>query len=192
MGLLTRSGEQVTNYQIWIKFFLVLSFLTLGESMQAQTLTEQTFKDIGGKETNLKKYKDHVVLIVNIATKCGYTPQLKGLESLYQKYKSKNLVVIGIPSNDFGGQTPENEEGVKEFCKLNYGVSFPLTTKLSVKGENKAAFIQTLLNATDDKKEISWNFEKFLINKKGQLVKRFASAVKPQDKELINEIESLL
>ena len=100
---------------------------------------------IGGKPMDLSTYKGKPVLLVNIATKCGYTPQLEGLEALHKKYKEKGLVVLGVPSNEFGGQTPEDNEGVKKFCKLNYGVSFQLTEKTVVKGDDKHPLIKSLI-----------------------------------------------
>lgn len=159
----------------------------------AKTQKIPSIKIIGGKKTmDLSQYKGKPVLISNIATKCGYTPQLEGLESVYKKYKDKGLVVIGIPSNDFGGQTPEDEEGVKKFCKLNYGVSFPLTAKTVVKGEKKHPLITHLLSQSDNKDEIAWNFEKFLLDKDGKVVSRFKSSVKPDSKEITEKITSIL
>ena len=110
------------------------------EKVKAQTLYEQALNDIGSDKMDLSVFKNKPVLFVNIATKCGYTGQLKGLEDLYQKYKEKGLHVVGIPSNDFGGQTPEDAKGVKSFCKLNYGVTFPLTEKLKVVGPGQSSF----------------------------------------------------
>jgi glutathione peroxidase len=140
----------------------------------------------------IKDYKGKTVLVVNIATRCGYTPQLESLEKLYSKYKDKNFVVVGIPSNDFLSQTPENDTEIAKFCKLNYGVTFPLAPKIIVKGKEKDPFIRALLDQTPDKSEIGWNFEKFLISKEGKLVGRFKSSVKPEDKELQSKIESIL
>ncbi|NCN95823.1 MAG: glutathione peroxidase, partial [Bdellovibrionales bacterium] len=127
-----------------------------------------------------------------IATKCGYTKQLEGLEALYKKYKSKGLVVVGVPSNDFGGQTPENEGEVKSFCKLNYGVTFPLTEKVVVKGEKKHPLFKDLIAQSEGAKEVSWNFEKFLLNRDGKVMARYLSKVTPESKELQKAIESLL
>lgn len=149
-------------------------------------------KKLGGQTMDLKQYQGHPMLLVNIATQCGYTPQLKGLEAIYQKYKDKGLTVIGIPSNDFGGQTPESEPEVKKFCQLNYGVSFPLTAKTVVKGENKDPLIAELIAQSVGKKEIGWNFEKFLIDANGVLVERFSSGVKPEDKRITDQIEKLV
>lgn len=155
-------------------------------------LHSQKIKTIGGKAMNLEDYKGKPVLLVNIATQCGYTPQLKGLEALHKQYKDKGLVVLGIPSNDFGGQTPENNEGVKKFCLLNYGVSFSLTEKAVVKGDKKHPLIASLIEQDGKNTEIAWNFEKFLVDKNGKLVGRYGSSVKPNDKELTDKITSLL
>lgn len=132
------------------------------------------------------------VLIVNIATQCGYTPQLDDLEALSKKYKDKGLTVLGIPSNDFGGQTPEDDGAVADFCKVNYGVTFPLLQKAVVSGDKKSPLISRLIEKAEKKNEIKWNFEKFLISKDGKKVLRFSSGVKPEDKELTSAIESML
>ncbi len=177
---------------IFYKTALVTLVVLTGGIVSATTIQDQKIEDIGGKSMSLADYKGKVVLLVNIATKCGYTPQLKGLEALYQKHKDQGLVVVGIPSNDFGGQTPEDEKGVKKFCLLNYGVTFPLTSKTVVKGENKHPLIASLVKASSDAKEIGWNFEKFLIGKDGQLVQRYGSSVKPDDQNLEKQITTLL
>jgi glutathione peroxidase len=171
---------------------LLVSILTLllwSPNMSAHPLDNQTIKNIGGQALDLTQYKNKNILIVNIATQCGYTPQLKGLESLYQKYKEKNLVVIGIPSNDFGGQTPEAAQEVKKFCELNYGVTFPLSEKVTVKGEAKHPLIAALIEASGNNDDIAWNFEKFLVQAKDGQVLRFKSSVKPDDQSLISAIE---
>ena len=136
----------------------------------------------------LAPYKGKNVLVVNIATRCGYTPQLEGLEKLHQSYKDKNFVVVGVPSNDFGKQTPEEDREVVNFCKLNYGVSFPLTGKTVVKGPNKHPLFKKLTPS----EEIAWNFEKFLINQRGELVGRFNSSVEPTSEQVKTSIEKLI
>ncbi len=153
----------------------------------------QELKLIRGEDLKEADLKGKVVLLTNIATQCGYTGQLDDLESLYQKYKEKGLIVIGIPSNDFGGQTPEGNEEVAKFCKLNYGVTFPLTHKQVVSGNEKTPLFQTLLKE-DPKQmgEIKWNFEKFLIDKQGKLIARFRSDTKPLSKEITQVIENQL
>ncbi|MCH2534041.1 MAG: redoxin domain-containing protein [Bdellovibrionales bacterium] len=161
----------------------------LNLSFAGSDILNTSFKAIDGKEKTLSSYFAKAYLVVNIATRCGYTGQLGGLEKLYQKYKEKGLVVIGFPSNDFGGQTPEVEGEVKKFCKLNYGVSFPLTSKYSVKGSKASPLFKKLISASS-KEEIGWNFEKFLINSKGIVVKRYKSSHKP--KSIGPDIDKLL
>lgn len=171
-------------------FLVSLTLIT--PTALAKDFYQQNIKSIGGKKMDLKAYKGKPVLVVNIATQCGYTPQLDGLEKLYQLYKEKGFIVIGIPSNDFGGQTPEDSVGVAKFCKLNYGVTFPITEKIVVKGEKKHPLITSLISQSPEKEEIAWNFEKFLIDKDGHVVGRYKSAIKPDDKQLTDKISALL
>lgn len=156
-------------------------------------LFDQKIKDLRGRDLNLSQYKGKTVLIVNIATRCGYTPQLDSLEALYQKYKSKGLVILGVPSNDFGSQTPEEGENIEKFCRLNYGVTFPITKKSEVSGAAMDPFVKYLL-AQFESKSISWNFEKFLFDRTGKAVARFSSDVKPMgsslEKSVLKAIEN--
>ncbi len=144
------------------------------------------------RETTLNDYRGKALLIVNIATQCGYTQQLDTLEKLYEKYKSKGLVVLGIPSNDFGGQTPEADQDVEKFCKLRYGVTFPLTSKQTVKGGSKHPLVAELIAADGKNQEIAWNFEKFVVDKQGRLAGRFKSDVPPNSEALMGVIEEAL
>lgn len=168
---------------------IVTSLLLWSPIMNASIFDNQEIKSIDGETMDLNAYKGKTILFVNIATKCGYTPQLKGLETLYQENKDKNFLVVGLPSNDFGGQTPEVGKDVKKFCALNYGVTFPLTEKLVVKGDKKHPFVAKMIQDSGDSSEIGWNFEKFLVDKKGKVVKRFKSSVKPDDKQLVELIQ---
>lgn len=173
---------------------LLLSCLLLGVAMShaADSLYQQTVTTIEGKKMSLSEYKGKPLMVVNIATQCGYTPQLSGLEKLYQKYKAKGFVVVGVPSNEFGGQTPEADKDVKKFCQLNHGVTFPLTSKSNVLGEKKSPLISWLLKEGPNAKDIAWNFEKFLINKEGKVVQRFGSSVAPEDAALVSAVEKAL
>jgi glutathione peroxidase len=164
----------------WI--FLALFSL----SAQASSLYEIKLDPIRGKSYPLKNYEGKLVLVTNIASRCGYTPQLEGLQKLYTDYKDKGLVILGFPSNEFGGQTPESDVKMGEFCKLNYGVTFPLMKKTNVKGASKHPLFKALVN----KSEIQWNFEKFLISKDGKVLERFPSSVTPE--ELGKKIQKLL
>ncbi len=149
--------------------------------------TIYTFKvnNIDGKKLDLQQYRGKKVLIVNTASKCGYTPQYADLQKLADAYKGK-LVVIGFPSNNFGGQEPGENLGIKEFCQKNFGVTFPLAAKSSVKGSDISPLFEYLTTAEnpDFTGEIKWNFEKFLIDENGKLIHRFRSAVKPMSPEI--------
>lgn len=146
-------------------------------------------KSIDGKDINLADFKGKKILFVNTASKCGFTPQYKDLEELSEKYKDK-LVVIGVPANNFGEQEPGANEDIKTFCEKNYGVTFLMTEKTSVKGEDINPLFDYLTNASnpDFTGDIEWNFEKFLINEDGKLVHRFKSKVKPMSAEIIGTL----
>lgn len=148
-------------------------------------------QDIDGKEVNLADYKGKVLLIVNVASKCGLTPQYKELVEVYDEFKDDGLVILGFPANEFNGQEPGTNAEIKEFCALNYKVDFPMFSKVVVKGEGQAPLFQYLTTAEnpDKKGEISWNFEKFLVNKEGQLVRRFEPKMKPNDEKIIEAIK---
>lgn len=153
-----------------------------------------SLKTIDGKEIQLEEYKGKVLLIVNTASKCGFTPQYKDLEELSQKYKEKGLVVLGFPANEFGQQEPGTNAEIKEFCSLTYKVDFPLFEKICVKGDAQHPLFKYLTEAKnpDFTGEIKWNFEKFLIGRDGQLLRRFRSKVKPSDAEIIDAVEQAL
>ncbi len=145
---------------------------------------------IEGSKLDLKKYKGKKILIVNTASECGHTPQYAELQQLAEKYKNK-VVVIGFPANNFGGQEPGENLTIKEFCKKNYGVSFPLSEKVSVKGEDIDPLFDYLTTADnpDFKGEIKWNFEKFLLDENGKLIHRYRSNVKPLSEEIVKNFK---
>jgi len=172
--------------------FLVLQAGVLFSALAQADLNQIQIRQLDGKPLQWSEYTGKTILFANIATQCGYTPQLAGLQKLSDAYKAKGLVVIGIPSNDFGGQTPEDAHGVQNFCRLNYGVTFPLTEKVKVKGEGKHALAQFLLAQAPTHEEIGWNFEKFVVSPTGKIVGRFKSAVTPEDGELKKSIEQNL
>lgn len=163
---------------------LLFLFLTFFSSVPVSVYNFKV-KTIDGKDLKLSAFKGKKILIVNTASKCGYTPQYAELEKLWQQYKDR-LVVIGFPANNFGGQEPEGNALIKEFCKKNYGVSFYLSEKVSVKGEDASELFKYLTSQDnpDFKGDIKWNFEKFLIDENGKLVHRFRSAVKPLSPEI--------
>jgi glutathione peroxidase len=152
-------------------------------------------KDIDGKDVNLADYKGKVVMIVNVANKCGFTPQYKALEAVYEKYKDQGFVIIDFPANNFKSQEPGSNEEIKQFCSDKYNVTFPMMSKISVKGDDKAPLYKFLTEeptAGDFKGDISWNFNKFLVDRNGQVFARFASPTKPDDAQVTGAIEKAL
>lgn len=151
-----------------------------------------TMKSLGGEEVKLSQYQGKVILMVNTASECGYTPQYEGLQAVYSKYKDKGFVILGFPANNFGQQEPGTDKEIAEFCKANYGVTFPMFSKISVLNPDKAPLYQYLTAAAQPTGEVKWNFEKFLIGKDGQIVGRYLSKVEPQSDELTQAIEKEL
>ena len=167
-------------------FLLALLCMTLGTN----SLYEFSFKSIDGKILDLSIYKGKKILIVNTASECGFTPQYEGLQELYSKYKDK-VVVIGFPANNFGEQEPGTNQDIKGFCSKNYNVSFPMMSKISVKGNDIDPLFKWLTTQPnpDFTGDINWNFEKFLLDENGQLIHRFRSRTKPMSDEIINAIK---
>jgi glutathione peroxidase len=159
----------------------------------ADSIYDIPLKDIDGKNTSLKPYKGNVLLIVNVASKCGFTPQYTALEAIYQKYKGQGLAVLGFPCNQFGGQEPGTDEEIKQFCTSKYSVTFPMFDKLEVNGANRHPLYKTLAgDGSPTAGDIKWNFTKFLVGRDGKIVKRFDSKVKPDSPEMIQTIEAAL
>lgn len=153
------------------------------------TISDIKVKTIAGEDKQLGEYAGKVLLIVNLASKCGYTPQYKGLEELNQKYSDAGLRVLGFPCNDFGAQEPGTNSEIVEFCTTKYGVSFELFDKVHAKGSEQHPLYSKLTSSIDPKGEVAWNFEKFLVNKQGEVVARFPSSVSPASPELIAAID---
>jgi len=152
-------------------------------------------KDIDGNDVSLADYKGKVVLIVNVASKCGFTPQYTALEKLYMDHKDQGFVIIGFPANNFHSQEPGTDEEIKQFCSSKYSVTFPLMSKISVKGDDKAPLYKFLTEAPtagEFKGEITWNFNKFLVDRNGNVMARFASPTKPDDPKLVAALQSAL
>jgi glutathione peroxidase len=150
------------------------------------------FASITGDTTDLAAFDGRVVLIVNTASKCGYTPQYAGLEELYQTYKDSGLVVIGFPANNFGGQEPGSNEQILQFCTSRFDVTFPMMAKVSVKGADKHPLFKYLTEESPLPGEIKWNFSKFLLDRDGRLVARWDSAVKPMSDEIVKAVKEAL
>jgi len=166
-----------------------------GSDGKPDTVYDFTVDDIDGTPQALSNYAGKVILIVNVASKCGYTYQYEGLEKLYQAYKDKGLVILGFPSNDFLGQEPGTEEQIKDFCTLTYGVSFPMFSKVTVKGR-KSHPLYTYLTSKDTNGKfagaITWNFNKFLIGRDGKTLARFGSKDEPMGTAMVSAIEAAL
>ncbi len=156
----------------------------------ASSIHEFTLKTIDGQPAPLKQFQGKVVLVVNVASRCGYTPQYEGLEKLYRKYKDRGFVIVGVPANNFGGQEPGTDAEIKEFCTRNYGVTFPMMSKVSVKGADMTPLYQYLTSAAGG--DVKWNFTKFLVGKDGKVIARFEPGVKPESAELAAAIEKAL
>jgi len=154
-----------------------------------------TMNSLDGKPVQLAKYEGNVILIVNVASQCGYTPQYEGLEALHKRYAARGLRMLGFPSNDFGQQEPGTNEDIADFCKKNFGVDFDMFSKISVLGNAKAPLYKFLTSAQTNPKfagEVEWNFEKFLIGRNGQVIARFKSPVEPLSQEMTSAIEAAL
>lgn len=158
-------------------------------SLLAASVYDYSMRTIDGQPAPLANYKGKVLLVVNVASQCGYTPQYKGLESLYKKYKDQGLVVVGVPANNFGAQEPGTDEEIKTFCSRNYNVTFPMTSKVSVKGSDMTPLYSYLTKTGGD---VKWNFTKFLVGKDGQVIQRFESKVAPESDELSKAVEQAL
>lgn len=167
-------------------FFAIFSMIAL--STFAADLQDISLKTIDGKETSLKDYQGKVLLIVNVASECGYTGQYAGMQALYQKYNKDGFTVLGFPCNDFGGQEPGSEADIKTFCSSRYNVTFPMFEKVSIKGGNKHPLFAALAASA----EVQWNFEKFLIGKDGKLIARYGSDAEPEGGEIESAVKTAL
>jgi glutathione peroxidase len=161
----------------------------------ASNVLEFTLNAIDGKAAPLANYKGKVMLLVNVASQCGYTYQYEGLEKLYEKYKAQGFVIAGFPANNFGGQEPGTNEEIGAFCRSKFGVTFPMFSKISVKGADTAPLYRFLTSKDANPKtagEIQWNFTKFLVDRTGKVIERFEPPVEPQSKELESAVEGAL
>lgn len=179
-------------------FLFVAAFMFYGNSSaDAKTKSVLDFKmtDIDGKRVKLNKYKGKVLLVVNTASQCGYTPQYAGLESIYKKYNAEGFYVLGFPANNFGGQEPGTAEEIKEFCTTKYKVTFPMFAKISVKGEDQDPLYKFLTAKETNPQfagDITWNFNKFLVDRKGKVIARFTSKDAPDGEKVVAAIEKEL
>jgi len=178
-----------------LKIFAIIPLLlSMMASIDINQIYDAEATTIDGENITLEKYAGDVILIVNTASKCGYTPQYKGLQELYETYSEEGLTVLGFPANNFGGQEPGSDEEILQFCEVNYGVEFQMFSKVSVKGDDIHPLFDYLTSTENQDFEggIKWNFEKFLVDRNGNLVRRFRSSVKPMSNELTSSVKELL
>lgn len=174
---------------------LLFLHLLLTPSFAPSSVYDFVAKGIDGKDVNLSSYKGKVLIIVNVASKCGFTPQYKDLQGFYDRYKSKEVLVLGFPSNNFMAQEPGSNQEIKEFCSSKYGVNFPMFSKIDVKGSGIHPLYQYLtskkLNGSVDS-PVSWNFQKFLVDKNGKVIKSYSPSTSVWDPEFVKDVELLL
>src|SRR6202451_1912612 len=180
------------NPRIYLLLGMVL--LMAGTTFAASNVYDFTLPNIDGKPMPLAVFKGKVVLMVNVASQCGYTPQYTALEAIYEKYKAQGFVIVGVPANNFGLQEPGTNEEIKTFCTRKYSVTFPMYAKISVKGADQAPLYAYLTKETGPglTGDIKWNFTKFLVDRNGNVVQRFEPAVTPDSQEVISAIEKQL
>ncbi|MGO9437323.1 MAG: glutathione peroxidase [Terracidiphilus sp.] len=173
----------------------MLTIAAAAAGAEAHSIYDFTMKSIDGQPVSLRSYSGKVVLLVNVASKCGFTPQYAGLEAVYEKYKDRGLVIVGVPANNFAQQEPGTDEEIKKFCSNKYNVSFPMMSKVSVLGDDKTPLYQFLTDKSANPQiggDIKWNFTKFLFDRNGNPVARFEPAVKPDSPEVTAAIEATL
>ncbi|MDR2064218.1 MAG: glutathione peroxidase [Prevotellaceae bacterium] len=173
-------------------FLLSLAILSLSANAQNKNFYGFSVKTIDGNELPMSEFRGKKIMVVNVASKCGLTPQYKQLQELYEKYANSNFIIIAFPANNFGAQEPGTNQEIKEFCTANYGVTFPMMEKISVKGNDIAPIYKWLTQKTGNGKddaEVTWNFQKFLIDENGNWVKTFSPRTSPDDEEIIKWIE---
>lgn len=173
---------------------LILLLMSSTYSERTDNVYQYELNSIDGEKISLEAFRGDVLLMVNTASECGFTRQYAGLQEIFEKYEEKGFKVLGFPANNFGGQEPGSDEEIAVFCEVNFGVSFPLFSRISVKGDDQHPLFEMLTNVDnqDFTGEIGWNFEKFLIDREGNLVRRFRSNVEPGSEELTGAIEALL
>ena len=180
------------NYLLILTSVIMISFFEKVDAKYEKLFFDLSIKSINNEELNLQKFRGKIILLVNVASKCGFTKQYTGLQKLYESFKDRGLVVIGIPSNQFGGQEPGSNTEIKEFCETNFNITFPITDKVNVKGENAHVIYRWAKKNYGQSTVPKWNFHKILINQDGKIEDTFASFTKPTSNKIIKKIEQLL
>ena len=180
------------NYLLIITSLIMISFFEKVEAKYEKLFFDLDIKTINNEILNLSEFRGKTILLVNVASKCGFTKQYTGLQSLYEKYKKKGLIVIGVPSNQFGGQEPGSNKEIKDFCETNFNITFPITDKDDVKGENAHAIYRWAKKNFGNSTVPKWNFHKILINKDGKIQDTFNSFTSPLSNKIIKKIELIL
>ena len=189
-------GDGTVNMKsMWVGAMMLAAAVVSGPAFGGAAVLDGSVKDIDGKDVNLSEYKGDVVMIVNVASKCGFTPQYEQLQAVYSKYKDQGFTVLGFPANDFLKQEPGTDAEIKEFCTSKFHVDFPMFSKITVKGEESPDLYKKLTSKEANGEfggDIGWNFTKFLVNRQGEVVARYDSKTKPDDAKVIAKIEEEL
>jgi glutathione peroxidase len=180
------------NLVVFYIIIFMFSFFNKVDAKYDKVFFDLNIKGNNGTDLNLSKYKNKTILLVNVASKCGFTKQYTDLQELFKKYEKKGLVVIAVPSNQFGGQEPGTNEEIKDFCETNFGITFPITAKVDVKGNNAHEIYSWAKDNYGNSSIPKWNFHKILINKSGKIVNTFGSFINPMSKKIIIEIEKII
>ena len=180
------------NYSLILISLIMFSFFEKVDAKYEKLFFDLSIKNIDGKNLNLNEFKGKTILLVNVASNCGFTKQYTGLQKLYDKYKEKNFVVIAVPSNQFGGQEPGSNTEIKDFCETNFNITFPITNKIDVKGNNAHIIYKWAKENHGNSTVPKWNFHKILINKKGKIQDTFNSFITPLSDKITKQIELVL
>ena len=180
------------NYLLILISLIMISFFEKVEAKYEKLFFDLTIKNIDNSIIKLNEFRGKIVLVVNVASKCGFTKQYSGLQTLYNKYKEKNFIILGVPSNQFGGQEPGSNDEIKNFCETNFNITFPITDKVNVKGDSAHSFYKWAKENHGNSTVPKWNFHKILINKEGKVQDTFNSFIDPLSDKITKEIEQLL
>ena len=180
------------NYLLIITSLIMFSFLEKAEAKYEKLFFDLSIRGINDETINLSEFKGKTILLVNVASQCGFTKQYTGLQTLYDNYKNKNFLVIGVPSNQFGGQEPGSNQQIKNFCETNFNITFPITNKVDVKGKNAHALYKWAKKNYGNSTVPKWNFHKIFINKEGKIQDTFNSVIKPLSNKIIKQIDLAL